>query len=644
MCGIAGILPTEGVLARERVLTTLGAMADAIKHRGPDAQGFYSDNFIGLAHRRLSIIDLAGGAQPMQTPDGDLCLTFNGEIFNFIELRAQLVSKGYEFVSQSDTEVILHLYREYGLNFPEYLNGQFAIGLWDKREQTLILVRDRVGICPLYYFSNRDLFAFASEIKALIPALPDKLEIDPQSLDAIFTGWTCVPPATIFKHVFQVKPGALLVIKGREITEKTYWDLEFPTHRDEYDNRSESVLVEELHERLLTATRLRLRADVPIGAYLSGGLDSSVLVALMHTQTNARLRTFSLGFTDTALDETYFQNQVVNFLGTDHSRIEVDNTQIAQQFANTIWHTESPILRAAPTPMGILSKLVHEQGYRVVLTGEGADEVLGGYDIFKEAKVRQFWAKNPQSTFRPLLLSRLYPYMDLPKGDAAIYLKRFFGVGLDAPELLWHSHLPRWQTTSKAKLFFSAGLNAQLKGHLVDHQYETKIANLFPAQAKDWHPFHRAQYLEIKTLMSGYLLTSQGDRMLAKNSVEGRFPYLDHDLIEFANRLPPKIKMKAMQEKNILRKMATRYLPAEISQRHKQPYRAPNVSASQASLFNGELSEYLSEPAIEKVGLFDAKKIAFLLKKARGEKSINTAESQALTGILTTQILHKQFC
>lgn len=644
MCGIAGILPTGGLLAREQALMTLGAMADAIKHRGPDAQGFYSDNFIGLAHRRLSIIDIDGGAQPMQTVDGDLCITFNGEIFNFIELRAQLIGKGYQFVSQSDTEVILHLYREYGLDFPVHLNGQFAIGLWDKREQILILVRDRVGICPLYYFANRDMFAFASEIKALIPALSNKLEIDVESLDAIFTGWTCVPPATIFKNILQVKPGALLVIKGHEITEKIYWDLQFPTHRDEYDHRSEAILVEELHERLLEATKLRLRADVPIGAYLSGGLDSSILAALMHTQTNARLRTFSLGFADAALDETYFQNKVVNFLETDHSRIEINDTQIAQQFAETMWHTESPILRAAPAPMGMLSKLVNEQGYRVVLTGEGADEVLGGYDIFKEAKVRQFWAKNPQSTFRPLLLSRLYPYMDLPKGDAAVYLEKFFGVGLDTPELLWHSHLPRWQATSKGKLFFSSKLNTELKEQLLHNKYEEKISNLFPAQAKDWHSFHRAQYLEIKTLMSGYLLTSQGDRMLAKNSVEGRFPYLDHTLIEFANRLSPKVKMKAMQEKNILRKMAGRYLPPEISQRHKQPYRAPNVSANNASLFDGELNDYLAESTIEKVGLFDAKKVSFLLKKARGGKVINTAESQALTGILTTQILHKQFC
>ncbi|RYY74322.1 MAG: asparagine synthase (glutamine-hydrolyzing) [Gammaproteobacteria bacterium] len=642
MCGIAGIFSSAGALQRTPTLKLLGTMADAIKHRGPDAEGFYFDEHLGFAHRRLSIIDLAGGAQPMQTPDGNLWITFNGEVFNFIELRAQLIAKGHAFVSQSDTEVILHLYREYGLEFPNYINGQFAIGLWDKREKTLVLARDRVGICPLYYYSDETSFSFASEIKALKPAIPKKLEIDSQSLDAIFTGWTCVPPATIFKNVFQLKPGCLLVINHLGITEKNYWDVKFPTSSEEYDQGSESILVEELREHLLNATKLRLRSDVPIGAYLSGGLDSSVLVAMMHTQTNARLRTFSLGFADSALDESFFQHYLVDFLGTQHSSIQVDYAQVANELVNTVWHTESPILRTAAAPMGILSKLVHSQGYKVVLTGEGADEVLGGYDIFKEAKVRQFWAKNPDSAFRPLLLKRLYPYMELPKGDAAVYLKKFFGLALDQPDLLWHSHLPRWQTTSKAKMFFSEDLNAELRERATN--YETHIASIFPGEATSWHSFHRAQYLEIKTLMSGYLLSSQGDRMLARHSVEGRFPFLDHTLIEFANRLPPKIKMKAMQEKNILRKMAQTYLPPEISRRIKQPYRAPNVSANQESLSGGELSEYLSEAQLKQVGLFEAKKVNLLLKKARGDKPLNTAESQALTGILTTQILHKQFC
>ncbi len=639
MCGILGIVAANPVPA-EVQQARLAAMAARLVHRGPDADGFYLQGPIGLGHRRLSIIDLAGGAQPMQTQDGQLCVTFNGEIFNFIELRQSLIQKGYVFTSHSDTEVLLHLYREYGLEFANYLNGQFAIGLWDKTQQQLILVRDRVGICPLYYYSDDSQFIFASEIKALAPAVPHSLKLNHESLDDIFTGWTCLPPHTIFNDIWQVQPGEMLVISNpRSISRHFYWQLNYPQAHTQYDARSEAELVEELHYLLTDATALRLRSDVPIGAYLSGGLDSSVLVALMHRQINDQLHTFSLGFTDPALDESHYQDRVVNYLGTQHARRMIDYPQIADALVDTVWHTESPILRTAPVPMGLLSQWVQQQGYKVVLTGEGADEVLGGYDIFKEAKVRQFWAKQPSSRWRPHLLTRLYPYMELPKGDASVYLKRFFGVGLETPELLWHSHLPRWQTTSKAKLFFSDSFTAGLRGN-----FEEKINALFPPEAANWHSFNRAQCLEIKTLMSGYLLTSQGDRMLTKHSIEGRFPFLDHRLMEFANRLPPKYKMKGMREKYLLRAMAKRYLPADISLRHKQPYRAPNVAASQDALFNSDLADFLTAETCQRWGVFAANKVGFLLQKARGAKALNTSEAQALTGILTTHILLDQFC
>lgn len=639
MCGILGIVAAQPA-PPEALKAQLAAMAARLVHRGPDAEGFYCQGPVGLGHRRLSIIDLAGGAQPMQTPDGQLCVTFNGEIFNFIELRQSLQQKGYQFTSHSDTEVILHLYREYGLAFANYLNGQFAIGLWDSLKQQLILVRDRVGICPLYYYSDAQHFIFASEIKALAPALPQGLALNHEGLDDIFTGWTCLPPQTIFRHIWQVQPGEMLVINNPQtISRHFYWQLTYPQQSAEYNLCTEAELVDELHHLLTDATAIRLRSDVPIGAYLSGGLDSSILVALMHRQIKDQLHTFSLGFTDPALDESIYQDRVVNYLGTQHARRTIDYAQIADGLVAAIWHTESPILRTAPVPMGLLSQWVQQQGYKVVLTGEGADEVLGGYDIFKEAKVRQFWARQPASRWRPHLLARLYPYMELPKGDASQYLTRFFGVGLATPELLWHSHLPRWQTTSKAKLFFSESFTEGLK-----HSFEEKIGALFPPEASRWHSFNRAQYLEIKTLMSGYLLTSQGDRMLTQHSIEGRFPFLDHRLMEFANRLPPKYKMKAMQEKYLLRAMAKRYLPADISQRHKQPYRAPNLAASQDALFNSDLADYLSAQTCQRWGIFAGHKVGFLLQKARGSKALNTSESQALTGILTTHILLDQFC
>ncbi|RYZ98753.1 MAG: asparagine synthase (glutamine-hydrolyzing), partial [Moraxellaceae bacterium] len=404
MCGIVGIVAANPAPV-EAQHAVLAAMASRLLHRGPDADGYYCQGAVGFGHRRLSIIDLAGGAQPMQTADGALCVTFNGEIFNFIELRQGLEQKGYEFSTHSDTEVILHLYREYGLDFPNKLNGQFAIGLWDVAQQQLILVRDRVGICPLYYYFDSEQLVFASEIKALAPALPQGFTLNAQALDDIFTGWTCLPPETIFRDIWQVQPGEMLIINGpHNISRQFYWQLDYPQSADQYDQRSEHQLVEELHHLLTDATCIRLRSDVPIGAYLSGGLDSSVLVALMHKQINDQLHTFSLGFTDPALDESIFQDRVVNFLGTQHSRRMIDYNQIAQSLVQTIWHTESPILRTAPVPMGLLSQWVHEQGYKVVLTGEGADEVLGGYDIFKEAKVRQFWARQPQSSWRPQLL------------------------------------------------------------------------------------------------------------------------------------------------------------------------------------------------------------------------------------------------
>jgi len=616
-------------------------MAAVLHHRGPDAQGVWAMGAAGLAHARLSIIDLEGGAQPMQTPDKNLILSFNGEIFNYLELREQLQGKGYCFTTNSDTEVILYLYREYGRDFPKYCNGQFAIALWDHCAEKLVLVRDRLGICPLYYTIDDQKFIFASEIKALRPALSQSLTLNIQALDQLFTGWTCLPPDTIFHNVKQVLPGQLLEIGlDKAIKMHCYWDFEFPCHVEDIDRREESVLIEELHEHLLNATRLRMRADVPVGAYLSGGLDSSVLTALMAQRTDANIHTFSLGFSDPALDETRFQAQMVSHLGTRHQQIKVDASQIAASLPKTIWHTESPILRTAPAPMGLLSELAHDKGYKVVLTGEGADEILGGYDVFKEAKVRQFWARQPDSSWRALLLKRLYPYLELPKNNEGLYLKKFFGVGLETPELLWHSHLPRWQTTAKAKLFFSDPIKQQLNSL---PNYEQQLANILPSSADDWHWFNRAQYIEIKTLMAGYLLTSQGDRMLSRNSVEGRFPFLDHHLIEFANRLPVTMKMKGLKEKYLLKKMAEHYLPKLIRSRPKQPYRAPDVAALTHPAIPAYVYDLLSYESIQKAGFFNAGAVEKLLKKLAAGRVTSQSDSQALVGIITTQLCHQLF-
>jgi len=610
-----------------------------LEHRGPDGKGFYTDNKVGLAHARLSIIDLEGGKQPIHNEEQTVWVIFNGEIFNYIELREDLEKRGHQFYTESDTEVIVHAYEEFGDKFVDRLNGQFAIALWDKTEQKLLLIRDRVGIAPLYYTQQNGRIIFGSEIKAILAALEVSPSLNSDALDQLMTFWSPVSPATLFKDVFEISPGCMLVVTNENVHVKRYWDWEFPAATDQYLHGDENELAERLHDLLIQSTKIRLRSDVPVGAYLSGGLDSSVIVALIHHYGQVPLRTFSIRFGDNEYDEGNFQAELIRHLDADHSRVHCANQDIGEHFEKTIWHTESTVLRTAPVPMGILSGHVRNQNYKVVLTGEGADEVLGGYDIFKEAKIRQFWAKNPQSEFRPLLLKRLYPYLDLSKGRGMSYIKSFFGAGIDRADLAWFSHMPRWNTTSKCKDFFSESLQGQLRTDAM-----SVIEKSWPAQISNWHPFHRAQYIEAKSLMGGYLLCSQGDRMLLSNSVEGRFPFLDHNVIEFSNKLHPKFKMKVLNEKYLLKKAMSKYLPASIVQRYKQPYRAPDIPAF--FIDNNPLDivkDNLNEQALKDAGYFDANKVPRLLKKIETGRAIGYKDNMALVGILSTQIWHSHF-
>ncbi|MGZ8915533.1 MAG: asparagine synthase (glutamine-hydrolyzing), partial [Methylobacter sp.] len=593
---------------------------------------------IGLGHTRLSIIDLAGGAQPMCNEDQTVWVSFNGEIFNYIELRKILLIEGHCFQTHSDTEVIVHAYEQYGDDFVQYLNGQFAIALWDENRRRLLLVRDRVGILPLFYTRQGERLLFASEIKALLPQLSEAPRISPAALDQIFTFWAPRSPNTLFEDIFEVSPGHMLVLENGRLRESIYWDWRFPEQGD-YLKGSDTELAEQLYDLLADATCIRLRADVPVGAYLSGGLDSSALVALILRNSDAPLKTFSIGFEEQSLDESVFQKQLIEHLGVENSRIFCRNRNIAEDFPATIFHTETAILRTAPTPMRQLSGLVHASGYKVVLTGEGADEVLGGYDLFKEAKIRQFWARHPQSEWRPLLLKALYPYLETSGAQAKAYLRNYYSIGLDNPNQPGFSHLNRWFTTSQCKVFFSQELNAALRENAVD-----RLTEQLPPAFGHWHSFNRAQYLEAKTLMGNYLLCSQGDRMLMANSVEGRFPFLDHRVIEFANRLNPRLKMRALNEKYLFKQAMKNQLPRQILERHKQPYRAPDIPAFFSANPPAYVDDLLSEEKLKRYGYFDAQKVGFLLKKARrGGGSIAYKDNMALVGVLSTQLCHYFF-
>ncbi len=614
-------------------------MLPALRHRGPDGSGVYLDPraAVGLGHTRLSIVDLAGGAQPMTNEDRTVWVSFNGEIFNYIELRETLIKAGHRFRTHSDTEVIVHAYEEYGDDFVQQLNGQFAIALWDVIKRRLLLIRDRVGILPLFYTVQNGRLLFASEIKAILPLLPVAPRLSAPALDQTFTFWAPRSPNTLFQGIFEVPPGRMAVLEGGRLRESTYWDWQFPADGD-YLNGSPEVLAGQLYELLADATRIRLRADVPVGAYLSGGLDSSALVALIRRHSDAHLKTFSIGFEEQSLDESGFQQQMVDHLGLDHSRVLCRTSDIAEDFPGTILHTETPILRTAPTPMQRLSGLVRAAGYKVVLTGEGSDEVLGGYDLFKEAKIRQFWARSPQSEWRPVLLKKLYPYLDTSGSQGKAYLRNFYGIGLHDPAYPGFSHLTRWFTTAQCKVFFSQEIVSALREDATNG-----LVGTLPPAFGSWHPFNRAQYIESKTLMGSYLLCSQGDRMLMANSVEGRFPFLDHRVIEFANRLHPELKMRALNEKYLLKRAMQGHLPAGILQRHKQPYRAPDIPAFFAARTPDYVEDMLSEHTIKQYGYFDHNKVRFLLNKARRGSSMAYKDNMALVGILSTQLWHHHF-
>ena len=386
MCGIAGIVRQNGALVEKPLLQRMIGM---VNHRGPDAAGFHLSGSVGLAHARLSIIDIGGGHQPMHNEDKTVWITFNGEIFNYVELREDLIKKGHRFQTQSDTEVIVHLYEEKGEECVHDLNGQWAFAIWDSRREKVFLSRDRLGVRPLFYAKTPEGFVFGSEIKSLlvVPSLPRAIDL--QALDELFTFWVTLPPRTIFEGVSELPPGHSLIFEHGGLRVQPYWTLDYNSSKGPI---KEEEAREALLELLLDATRIRLRSDVPVGAYLSGGLDSTVIAALVKKLGKTHLKTFSIAFEDKEFDESSFQNEASTFLKTDHQGILCSSQDIGRVFPEVIWHTEKPILRTAPAPLFLLSKLVRDQGYKVVLTGEGSDEVLGGYDIFKEAKIRRFWA------------------------------------------------------------------------------------------------------------------------------------------------------------------------------------------------------------------------------------------------------------
>ncbi|MDX2503273.1 MAG: asparagine synthase (glutamine-hydrolyzing), partial [Gammaproteobacteria bacterium] len=536
------------------------------------------------------------------------------------------------FYTESDTEVIIALYDRFGIDFVSLLNGQFAIALYDIRLKKTFLIRDRVGIAPLFYHSSGDTVYFASEVKALLVTgkVPARLNTD-AFFDFIHL-WSVLAPDTLFTGIKQVSPGCYVEIDQTGISTKRYWDFDFQPS----DEQSIDDAVEKLDQLLDDAVKIRLRSDVPVGAYLSGGLDSTIILSYL-TRQGADLETFSLTFDDAQLNEESFQSEVIRYFSTRHHSYRADYQLIADNFIKTIWHTESPLFRTSPTPMMLLSSEVHANNFKVVLTGEGADEIFGGYDIFKEAKIRQFWSRNPESSWRPLLLKRLYPYLDFNKINSIAYLKNTFGHNLSHTNSLSYAFNTRANITSAVKNFMQPDIK-----HQMDLDLELRLQEHIPIAAGQFGVFNTAQYVESRTIMAGYILSSQGDRMLMANSVEGRYPFLDHRVIEFAGGLKNSFKMNGLNEKYILKQMVKERIPASVLKRPKQPYRAPDINALMQSKDN-QLLDFLSEDQIRKNALFDPAKVTRLVNKAIKGRAQSVKDNMLFTNILSTQIWVEKF-
>ncbi|MEI7645398.1 MAG: asparagine synthase (glutamine-hydrolyzing) [Chloroflexales bacterium] len=638
MCGIVGAINL--IRPRGTPLPDLQAMLSMLTHRGPEEAGCYADGVVGLAHARLSIIGLSNGLQPIPNEDGTIWAICNGEFFNYVELRDGLRARGHRFTTESDTEVLIHLYEEMGWAAVRELNGQFAFALWDSRHERLMLGRDRIGVRPLFYTVFNGQLLFASEIKALLAGgIPRSL--DSRALAQVFTTWSPLPGRTIIAGVSEVLPGHLLFARAGspDLTPEQYWRLTFAP-ADEIERRSTEEYVAAIRTALADATRIRLRADVPVGAYLSGGLDSTLISSIAQSQLPHQLHTFSVAFHDPAYDERAFQYQVAKELGTLHHVIECDADSIRTTLPDVLWHTETPLLRLSPVPMYLLSQLVHNHGLKVMLSGEGADELFGGYDIFKEAMVRRFWARNPDSRSRPLLLGRIYAHIGDLQSISPEFLQRFFGQGLTETELPHYSHLLRWQNTGRITRFFTRDLAQSLS----DYRVIDEVAAGLPAEIMNWEPLARAQYLEVTTFLSSYLLASQGDRVGMAHSVECRHPFLDHRVVSLSNRIPARLKLRGLRgEKYVLRRAAEGVAPATIIARQKQPYRAPIRSVFNGRALPDYAQELLSERQLRASGIFSPEAVGLLLHKVQTSPALSEVDQMAFVGILSTQMIQSYF-
>jgi asparagine synthase (glutamine-hydrolysing) len=632
MCGIAGIYGPDNDQNNRR--DSLVKMLSVLEHRGPDGWGYYISPEIALGQMRLSIVDLSTGDQPMVTEDN--VIIFNGEIYNYIELKAELEKRGIRFHTTCDTEVLLKAYEFYGLDCFEKLNGQFAVLIWNKKKKELILARDRFGVRPLYVLQHKNHLYFSSEMKAF-DHIPDyQREFDHKRLYEHCLLWNTIGDHTVYQDVKSIPGGYYAIYRdGKKVKEKRFYDIGgTPGPKFSSYNEAESAFKDLMDD----SVKLRLRSDVPVGAYLSGGIDSSVILHLINNHSKSKFKTFSITFQDKEYDESSYQQDMVQHINSEHHTVNITYDKIDKAFPDAVYHFERPVFRTAPVPLFLLSEIVRENGIKVVLTGEGADEILWGYDSYKELKLLDFWSKYPDSKIRPQLIKKLYPHLNHYKDDSQYGMMRMF-----------YEDFLKEYNNELASLNIRIHNNKILQNYFDKNSFvEFDKSNLIK-ELRTWLPdnydgfnlLQKNQYLEMRTLLSGYLLSSQGDRMSMAHSVEGRYPFLDHRVVDMLFTMNDEYKLKGFNQKYLLKKSFKNQIPASILSRPKQPYMAPDL---RSFIRNGKPTDntafFLSEDLLKDYQIFNPKWVQrFLNKFANGiPESIGYRDNMIITFILSTQI------
>ena len=617
MCGICGVVYSHPERPVNREM--LRQMTDIMCHRGPDSHGFYVSPGVGLGIRRLSIIDLETGDQPISNEDGTITVVCNGEIYNFQELRQQLIAAGHRFKTRSDVEVIVHLYEDYGVECVNYLRGMFGFALWDARNRRLMLARDRLGIKHLLYALKDDGLFFGSELKSILMSGRIERQIDNQALKDLFTVGFILAPKTLFTAIRRLLPGHYLLYQDGTLSIHRYWGLHFPVRYEDTPRRSPDEWAEAVRTKLEQSVRIHLRSDVPVGAWLSGGIDSSTVVSLMSQLTNRPIKTFTLAFENPQYDEVSQQKILKDFSGYNLSNQQaVCTTNDFKLIRKAVWHCEDPFTTGVEIPRMILSELA-SKNVKVVLAGEGSDEVFGGYPWFRTDKLIRPLTKLPLCIRR--FISQIPPINKMWSRGSRI---------LRAPAEM---NLARYkQIIDHANSKFTDRLfSDDLRQRLTNHD-DTEEDLSLPQDFHRWHPFVQLQYFEMKVRLPNYI-TRHLDAASMAYSLEVRVPFLDHEFVELCADIPPSLKMRRIEEKHILRRAMSDILPEEIVRRRKRGLAAPYVQ------WTRDLPEFamelLSETQLREKGYFNPKFVAHMVERHR---SCKADYGISLMGVLGVQL------